>query len=65
MLEFQRGIIALLKSAVDHTKAELPDGFDWKQAIALAKSHQILPMLYYGCSNSQIETPSEIGSLTQ
>lgn len=62
MLEFQSGIIALLKSAVDNTKAELPDDFDWKKAMAFGKAHQILPILYYGCSNSQIETPSEIGS---
>ena len=62
MLDFQRGIIALLKSAIDHTAAKLPEDFDWEEAIAFGKSHQILPLLYYGCKNSQLEAPPEIAS---
>lgn len=62
MLDFQRGIIALLKSAIDYTKAELPNAFNWQKAMTLGKSHQILPILYYGCNNSQIEAPPETTS---
>lgn len=62
MLDFQRGILALIKSAMDHTKAELPENFDWQKAIAYGKRHQILGLLYCGCKNSQIEAPLEIAS---
>ena len=62
MLDFQRGIIALLKSAIDHMKAALPDDFDWKKAMTFGKAHQILPIIYCGCNNSQLEVPPEIAS---
>ncbi len=62
MVDFQKGIVALLKSAIDNTKAELTEDFDWKKAIAFGKAHQILPILYCGCSNSRVEAPSEIAS---
>ncbi len=62
MLDFQRGILALIKSALDHTKAELPENFDWEKAVACGKKHQILGLLYCGCNNSQIEAPLEIAS---
>ena len=42
MLDFQKGILALVKSAIDNTKAELPEAFDWEKAIAFGKKHQIL-----------------------
>ena len=62
MLDFQKGILALVKSAIDNTKAELPEAFDWEKAIAFGKKHQILPILYWGCNNSQIAPPAEIAS---
>ena len=60
MTEFQKGIIALIKSAIDNTQAELPADFDWGKAVALGKKHQILPILFYGCNNARIEMPAEV-----
>ncbi len=62
MVDFQRGIIALVKSAIDNTQAALTEDFSWKRAIAFGKAHQILPMLYCGCNNSRVEVPTEIAS---
>lgn len=56
----QIGIIALVKSALTGEKAEIPENFDWDNALNTAKKHQIIPMLYYGVQYSRITPPTEI-----
>lgn len=56
----QIGIIALVKSALTGEKAEIPENFDWDNALNTAKKHQIIPMLYYGVQYSGITPPAEI-----
>lgn len=56
----QIGIIALVKSALTGEKAEIPENFDWDNALNTAKKHQIIPMLYYGVQYSGITPPTEI-----
>lgn len=56
----QIGVIALVKSALTGEKAEVPENFDWDNALNTAKKHQIIPMLYYGVQYSGITPPAEI-----
>ena len=57
---FQSGITALVKSALTGEKAEVSENFDWANALNTAKSHQIIPMLYYGVQYSGIAPPTDI-----
>ena len=59
MTSFQKGVIALIKSALLGTKEDLPQDFDWQSAIELGKKHQITPILYYGALNSKIALSGE------
>ena len=59
---FISGVISLVKSAFTGEKAELPDNFDFAQAYALAKSHRVIPLLYYGIVNSGIELEAELNN---
>ena len=47
----QTGMLMLLKSAFDQKKYDIPEGFDLKEAIAAAYSHQITALVYYGAVN--------------
>lgn len=60
MTDFQKGIIALIKSALLGVKATLPEDFCWHKAIEIGKKHQIAPVLYYGAINSKIALDGEI-----
>lgn len=60
MDKLQIGIIRLVKGALTGEKTEIPEGFDWDCAMATAKKHQIIPMLYYGINNSEIKAPAEV-----
>ena len=44
----QQGIITLVRNALKGERNTLPEGFNLVAAIPIAKSHQILTMLYYG-----------------
>ncbi len=59
MTNFQKGVIALIKSALLGTKETLPQDFDWQAAIAIGKKHQITPILYYGTINSKVALDGE------
>lgn len=59
MTDFQKGVIALIKSALLGTKEVLPSDFDWQTAMAIGKKHQITPILYYGAINSKIALSGE------
>ena len=48
MNTIQRGIIALMKSAVTRTPCSLPEDFDLEQAYPLIRKHHISPMAYDG-----------------
>jgi len=65
MTDFQKGVVNLIKSALCSTKEDLPAGFDFSEAYALGKSHQILPLLYYGAVNSGIKLDSQMKALLE
>lgn len=52
MNEAQRGIVALLKSAVTGEKADLPDGFDLEQAAGIVLSHHCSTLVWKGALQS-------------
>lgn len=47
----QRGLIALIKSALTERKEPLPEDFSLEAAAETARKHQILPLFYYGALN--------------
>lgn len=49
-----RGMILIIKSALDGKKYSLPECFDFSKAIRIAKSHQISAIVYYGALNCGI-----------
>lgn len=57
---FIKGIVALVKSAFTHEKVVLPDDFDFEKAYELAQKHNIIPVIYYGIINSNLQAPAEI-----
>lgn len=57
---FILGIINLVKSALTGEKTTLPDDFDYENAFKLAKSHTVIPLLYYGIMNSDIKINAEL-----
>lgn len=60
MTQFQRDILELVKSALKSEKVIISENFDWEKAFELCKSHQILPILYYGALNSKLNMPKAI-----
>lgn len=54
MTDFQKGLILLIKSALNEEHQEVPQNFDFKKALEVAKKHQISIMLYYGAVNSGV-----------
>ena len=59
---FISGVISLVKSALTGEKAEIPDTFDFRQAYMLAKSHRVIPLIYYGIVNSGIILEDELNN---
>lgn len=62
MNDLQCGVLKLVCSALTGTKQELPNDFDFDKAYKLAKRHRIVPLLYYGIINSQINLDPEISN---
>lgn len=60
MVDVQKGIIALVRSALKAEPAALPEGFDWDEALQIAGNHHIAPMIFYGVFNSGIKIPEDI-----
>ncbi len=56
------GIIQMIKSAVMEKSIQLPDDFDWKCAVEIAKLHKIEALVYYGAYYSQNAIPDELES---
>lgn len=55
----QRGIIALVKSALNNVSYELPREFSPGDIVNIAHKHQIAPLIYYGAINCGFEKNSE------
>lgn len=51
---FVMGVVSLVKSALTGEKTTLPSDFDFENAFKLAKSHRIIPLIYYGMVNSGV-----------
>lgn len=60
MNKLQIGITGLVKSALTGEKTVLPSDFNPTSALSLAKRHQIVPLIYYGITNSEIKVPENI-----
>lgn len=65
MTSFQKEIILLVKSAIDGVKVEISKDFDWDKAITIGKKHNILPLLYYGVINSEIELEPQLKTILE
>lgn len=59
MNDFQCGIVALVRSAIDAPRAILPADFDVRAAYAFGVRQSVLPLLYYGFEHSEIPIPDE------
>ena len=59
---FISGVISLVKSALTGKKEQLSEDFDFRKAYGLAKSHRVIPLLYYGILNSGIKLEEELGN---
>ena len=57
---FHRGILDLLRVCLNGGSTKLPSDFDWKKACEVGSAHQILPILYYGAFQSELELPEEV-----
>ena len=60
MQELQRGILDQVKACLTQEKANIGSEFDWDAAYEIGRSHGILPMLYYGVVQSDIQCPAEM-----
>ena len=60
MTEFQKDIFLLLKSAITGTVCEIKNDFDWKLAKEYGRKHKILPLLFIGADNSNVEIPIKV-----
>ena len=60
MQELQRGVLDLVKACLTQEKANIGSEFDWAAAYEIGSSHDILPMLYYGVVQSDIQCPTEL-----
>lgn len=57
---FCKAVIDLIKAAVTDKKANIPDNFNWEEALKLCEVHTITPMLYYGARFSGITPPENV-----
>ena len=60
MIEQQRGLILLIKSALTGQVQELPTDFDLASAFDTAKKHGITALVYYGARKCGVDTTPEI-----
>jgi len=59
MTEQQRGVLTLIKSALDGKGYPLPEAFDMAQAVHIAMRHKLIALIYYGAVNCGIDRQSE------
>ena len=44
----QKGLVTLVRNALLDEKSALPEDYDFGEAVAIAKKHGVLNMIYYG-----------------
>lgn len=54
MNSLEKGVLALVKSALTGECYELPEDFDISKIVEVARFHQMSPMIYYGALNCKI-----------
>lgn len=59
-LSFMQAIISLVKSAIDGSHAEITADTDWRQVFNYSKNQTLVPLVYYGILESDIDIPDEI-----
>ena len=59
-LTINQFIVSLIKSGLDGSVAEVPSDVDWNLVVQISTEHKLMPLVYQGISNSQIEVPSEV-----
>lgn len=59
MTEFQKGFLSLVCAALNGTTPQISADFDYRQAYGIAKTHQIIPLIFYGAMNVPGFTGSE------
>lgn len=52
-----RTVLDIIKSAITGERISASDNTDWQRIIKIASVHQIIPMIFYGLKNSNIQTP--------
>ncbi len=60
MTRLVRGIIDIVKSCLTGEKVTVDADFNWNVAYEICKAHHILPMLYYGVLESELNLPDEL-----
>ena len=65
MNNFQRDMIALIRSSITQDQVKISEDFDWDNAVKLAKRYQVMPLFYYGTINSVITVPNEINAVLE
>ena len=55
----QKGLITLIKSALNNEVQKLPENFSLEGVVDVAREHQISPIIYYGALNCGIDKNSE------
>lgn len=55
----QKGLITLIKSALNNEVQKLPENFSLEGVIDIAREHQISPIVYYGALNCGFDKSSE------
>ncbi len=58
MTEQQKGVITLIKSALDGKAYPLPEGFSMEAAVNTALRHKIIALVYYGAVNCGVDKKS-------
>ena len=65
MNDFQRGILAVIKSGFTGEKASVAADFPWAEAVKFAKAQSLEVMLFLGAEKSGVQIPAEVFSTLQ
>lgn len=65
MNDFQRGILAVIKSGFTGKKASVAADFSWAEAVKFAKAQSLEVMLFLGAEKSGVQMPAEVFSALQ
>ena len=56
----QKGLVTLVRNALLDEKSALPEDFDFGEAVAIAKKHGVLNMIYYGAVAAGVDKNDEV-----